>query len=129
MALQVCAGATLRCSFGSTPSALRVTPDKQVVSDNALAACITDHQPVVNIDSFGMCASLANPSVAAATAAAQGVLTQVPCMPVTSLPWVSGAPSVLLCHAPALNDTSTLRCEWLGLISIDHAGQVAEHIP
>ena len=129
MAMQVCAGATLACSFGSAPCFLRVTLDKQVLTGFMPAASIDDHQPVVNIDSFGMCSSLSNPAVASATSAAQGVLTPVPCVPSTCSPWISGAPSVVIGNIPALNDTSTLMCEWLGVISVTEAGQGAEQIP
>lgn len=55
-----------------------------------------DHNPLLNIMPFGMCTTPSNPMVAAATAAALGVLTPMPCLPMTMSPLVSGAPRVLL---------------------------------
>jgi hypothetical protein len=36
---------------------------------------------------------------------------------------------VLLCGAPALNNSSKLMCLWAGTISINMAGQVTHQIP
>lgn len=128
MAMQVCMGAMMQCSQGVAPSTLVPTP-KMVMTSNMVAANILDHIPIVNIPPFGMCRSPANPMVAAATAAAMGVLTPVPCIPATPAPWMPGAPTVLLCGAPALNDSSKLMCIWAGTISINMAGQVTHQIP
>jgi hypothetical protein len=68
-------GATLMCSFGMAPSTFVVTPVNGVLAENQPVANILDHKPMVNIMPFGMCMSLANPQVAAATTAASGVLT------------------------------------------------------
>lgn len=113
----VVAGAQLRCSEGSSPAALAVP--KSVASDNEqLTATIMDHKPAVNIPPFGMCRCMANPQVASATAAAQGVLTPVPCLPVTTDPWSPGSSIVTVDSIPALTDSSTCRCKWTGVIEI-----------
>ena len=128
MAMQVCMGALMQCSQGVAPSSLVPTP-KTVMTSNMIAANILDHIPIVNIPPFGMCRSPANPMVAAATAAALGVLTPMPCIPATPAPWMPGAPTVLVCGAPALNNTPKLMCMWAGTISINMAGQVTHLIP
>jgi hypothetical protein len=129
MPLHVCNGATLQCTFGLAPSTLVVLPINRVLTSNQPAANINDHIPMVNIMPFGMCTSLANPTVAAATAAAMGVLTPMPCIPVTPSPWVAGAPTVPLANIPSLDNISTLNCIWAGVITISNAGQTTEFIP
>ena len=129
MPMHVCLGATLQCSFGLAPSTLVVLPVNQMLTGNMPAANIMDYTPMVNIMSFGMCTSPANPTVAAATAAAMGVLTPMPCIPATMSPWVPGAATVLLANMPALDDTSMLMCNWAGVISVIYPGQVTEQIP
>ena len=66
---------------------------------------------------------------AAATAAALGVPTPMPCIPVTVAPWVPGARTVLIGNMPALDNTSQLMCVWGGLIEIVSPGQVTQMIP
>ena len=95
MPIQVVNSAQLMCTFGLAPSALVVLPLNRVLSGNQPAANIMDHKPMVNIMPFGACTSLANPTVAAATSAALGVLTPMPCIPATATPWVPGAVTVL----------------------------------
>jgi hypothetical protein len=129
MAMHVCHGAMLKCSFGMAPSSLAVLPVHMAMTSNAPAANIQDHVPMLNIMPFGMCQSMANPTVASATAAAMGVLTPMPCVPVTPAPWAAGATTVLLDNMPALNNTSTLSCTWGGVIQVTMAGQVTEMIP
>jgi len=117
-------GAQLTCSFGTSPSALTVLPAGQPVqSSNQLVAKITDMQPMANIASFGMCTTPSNPQVASATAAAQGVLTPQPCIPVTTAPWTPGSATVTVGGTPALTDSSQCLCMWGGSISITSAGQ------
>jgi hypothetical protein len=124
----VCMGALLQCSFGAAPSSLVILPQNKVLT-GAPAATIMDNKPLVNIPSFGMCSSPANPTVAAATAAAMGVLTPMPCVPVTPSPWVPGSPTVLIGNTSALSSTSTLLCNWGGLIQIKQPGQITVEVP
>lgn len=121
MGFCVCGGAVIACSFGMAPSVLNVLPAARVMSTMALAS-IMDNIPLVNIAPFGMCSSLANPTVAAATAAALGVLTPMPCVPVTTAPWAPGSPTVLIGGKPALNNSSKLICMWGGVIQINNPG-------
>jgi len=127
MAQEVCMGATLQCSFGAAPSTLLVV-DPRVLTEGPMAANIADHVPMVNILPFGMCNSLANPTVASATAAALGVLTPMPCIPATAAPWVPGSPTVLLRGMPALNNTSKCMCSFGGVIQIIVPGTTKELI-
>ena len=95
MAMQVCMGAAMMCSFGAAPSTLVVLPANRTLTGTP-AANIMDNKPIVNIPPFGMCSAPTNPAVIAATAAKAGVFTPVPCVPVTPAPWIPGAPTVLI---------------------------------
>ena len=122
MALLACMGANLNCSFGVAPSVLSVLPINRVLASTPVAN-IMDSKPFLNVMPFGMCTSPSNPMVAAATAAALGVLTPMPCVPVTSAPWVPGVPTVLVGNMPALDMNSKLICAWGGMIQILAPGQ------
>ena len=121
MGFCVCGGAMLNCSFGMTPSVMNVLPAARVMSKMALAT-VMDNIPMVNIMPFGMCRSLMNPTVAAATAAAMGTLTPMPCIPLIPAPWVPGSPTVLIGGKPALNNSCKLNCAYGGIISINNPG-------
>ncbi|MFB9127950.1 DUF4280 domain-containing protein [Paraburkholderia dipogonis] len=128
MGIQVTAGTTLQCSFGAAPGTLGVLPANRVLS-GAPAATIMDHLPMVNVMPFGMCNCPANPMVAAATAAALGALTPMPCVPVTAAPWVPGSPTVLIGGLPALQNSSKLMCSWGGVIQIVAPAQFTTMVP
>ena len=127
MAAQVCMGATLQCSFGAAPSTL-VVVDPRVMTEGPPAANIMDHAPIVNVPPFGMCSSLANPTVASATAAALGVLTPMPCVPVIPAPWAPGSPTVMIRGTPSLNNTSKCMCTWGGVIQVANPGTTKEMV-
>lgn len=135
MPQHVCKGAELICTFGSKTSKLEVLPLNKMETSSQPAANIMDNKPMVNIQPFGPCKSMANPAVAAATAsataAAQGVftLTPMPCVPVFPAPWVPGAPTVMLANMPVLNNTSKLMCAYAGVVSILMPGQLTEMVP
>ena len=120
---------SVTCPMGVAPSSLIVVPANRVMTSSQPAATIMDNKPMVNVMPFGMCMSPANPAVAAATAAALGVLTPMPCIPNTPTPWAPGAPTVLVANQPALDDTSKLMCIWAGVIEITSPGQMTERIP
>lgn len=125
----VCNGAVLMCTFGMAPSTLVVTPENQVFTSYQPAATIMDHIPMKNIMPFGMCMSIANPTVASATAAALGVLTPMPCIPNTPAPWVPGVPTVLEGNFPILDNTHQLMCIWAGVITVSMPGEFTENVP
>jgi hypothetical protein len=118
----------LKCSFGMAPGTLNVLPLNRVLS-GAPDANVMDNIPFVNIAPFGMCQSLANPTVAAATAAALGALTPMPCTPMTPAPWVPGSATVQIGSMPALQDSSKLICIWGGSIEISMPGQQTVEVP
>lgn len=128
MGMQVCMGAMLQCSFGVAPSSLVVLPANKVLTATP-DANIMDNKPMVNIMPFGTCSSMANPTVAAATAAALGALTPMPCVPVIPAPWAPGSPTVLIANMPALNSDSKLTCAYGGVIQITNPGQTTVMIP
>jgi hypothetical protein len=120
--------AQLQCTMGAAPSVLQVLPVNRVECGKQVAANIMDHAPMVHILPFGVCMSPANPTVAAATAAALGVLTPMPCVPNTTTPWTPGSPTVLLGSMPMLNSTSKCACAWGGIISIVMPGQLTTSV-
>ena len=101
----VCQGAMLQCSFGMAPSSLMVIVPLRPKCGNMLMATVMDMVP------------MANPQVASATAAAMGVLTPMPCIPVITAPWAP-AGQVKITGQPALINNAKCMCTWGGQISI-----------
>jgi hypothetical protein len=124
----VCNGAILMCSFGMAPGVFTVLPINRKTTSVQPSGTIMDIIPLANIPSFGMCTCPANPVVAAATAAALGVLTPMPCIPGTVTPWAPGSPNVTLSNIPTIEETDTLMCMWGGLITVSYAGQVTQTV-
>jgi hypothetical protein len=109
--------------FGDSSSTLTVIHSGQPQVSNQLMANIMDHKPLINIMPFGLCKSLTNPVVAAATASNFGVLRPMPCIPNTTTPWIPGEPKALIKREPALLDNCKLLCTWLGEIQVINPGQ------
>lgn len=127
MSLLVTATAQLKCTFGSVPAVLDVA-EPSVLCGGKPAATVQAIVPEVNVPSFGMCGSESNPAVASATAAAEGVLTPMPCVPETAAPWEPGSPTVLIAGSPVLTQTSKCLCAWAGVITIVSAGQTGTQV-
>lgn len=121
----VCTGATLKCTMGTSCPKLKATP-KNVSLTGKDQANIADYISIVNIPSFGRCRSLAYPPTAAATAAAHGKLTPMPCVPGTCPKWKAIDKDSLICGEPALLKPATLKCMYGGTISIVDPGQTLE---
>lgn len=125
----VCMGAMLQCTFGLAPSTLLANAQTTTLTANMIGATIMDNKPMGNISPFGMCNSMANPTVASATAVAFGVLTPMPCVPVIAAPWAPGSPTVLIGGYPALNNSSQCMCNWGGVITVTGPGQFTVSVP
>lgn len=110
-------GTLLKCSFGNVPVPLMLLPGRKAKAMMPIAVK-TDHVPLVNILPFGMCSNPANPMVAAATAAALGVLTPMPCIPCTASDWTRACSQVKVQGKEVLNMDSKLRCLYGGEIGI-----------
>lgn len=129
MGMCACATGMMQCSFGMAPSNFIVLPDKMILGENKPMANIMDNKPMVNIMPFGMCQSLANPTVASATSAAMGVLTPMPCVPAIAAPWAPGSPTVLVKGAPGLTNSCKLMCNWGGVIQFTNPGTTKIQMP
>lgn len=106
----------MTCDMGVAPSVLVVEP-LGVFANGLPVANITDVAPIVNIPTFGLCNSPANPAVIAMTAAALGVPTPAPCVPAPTGPWISPS-SVLVAGLPVLTEGSSCLCAWAGMIEL-----------
>lgn len=122
----VCSGAMMQCTMGTKPAQLTVLPARTVFLAGQPQANISDHVSMANLAPFGLCRSLAFPPTAAATAAALGTLTPMPCIHNTPAPWFVGKMDNLIQGQPALLKTCKCQCMWGGTISLITDGQVGE---
>ncbi len=124
----VCSGAMMRCTMGTSPANLTVLPVRTVNLTGPPMANISDHKSMVNLAPFGLCRSLGFPATAAATAAAHGHLTPMPCVHNTPAPWMGGKMDYLIKGHPALLKSCKCQCMWGGTISLITDGQVGEGV-
>ncbi len=120
----VCSGATMRCSFGDKSARLTVYPDRTVFLTGQPMANISDHTSLYNIAPFGKCHTTRYPATGAATAAAHGRLTPMPCVPGTMSDWRNGKNDYIIKDSPALLKSSYCKCCYGGIIRIVKDGQV-----
>jgi len=130
MPQQIVGTAVINCIFslGGAPSTFMATP-RTIMSSSLINGVIIDNIPFTNIMPFPMCCSPSNPAFIAATSAALGVPTPVPCTPVTPAPWVPGVPTVLVANIPVLDNTCTLNCVMGGTISFAFPAQITHIVP
>lgn len=112
-------GALLKCTMGLTPTVFVADPlpGAPMVLGALPAATIVQVLPS-NILPFGMCKSIANPTVAAATAAALGALTPAPCLPTPAGPWAPPSVVTSINMLPLATVASKCVCAFGGLISV-----------
>lgn len=116
MAFVLAMGSILQCPMGAMPTPITVLPAAMVFGKPGPMASITDCAPFVNITPFGVCSSLLNPVTAALTAAAFGVLTPGPCIPVPAGTWLPTKPTVMTKLGCIATTDSILMCAFGGVI-------------
>ena len=104
---------------------LDLGPQTRVIA--LLAEGVTDEQlghatPCPEYAVYHLLGHLAQPHLAAA----QGVLTPQPCVPVIASPWSPGSSVVTIQGVRALSDDSKCTCTWTGSIEITDPGTSVE---
>lgn len=119
----------LMCPFGAAPAPFVVLPLTRTIVMMGPNATMLDFIPMLNIMPFATCMSMANPMVAAATAAAFGVLTPMPCIPMTVAPWVPPVPTTIASIAPSVSYSAIAMCMWGGVIKQIIPGEFTTMLP
>jgi hypothetical protein len=115
-------GTVLECSMGAAPVPFIADELPGAPKETGLTcATIIQMVPMKNVMTFGMCKSLANPTVASATAAAQGVLTPMPCVPATAAPWMPPSATAKHLGIPLATAQSVCACSFGGMIKVSQA--------
>ena len=123
MSQLIATGGSCMCTFGTAPGTLTSTNNTTVLVEGKPAMVMTDSAAMVNITPFGLCKSPLNPSTAALTAAAFGVLTPGPCIPTPAGIWIPTKPNVICMTSPVLVNNSFLPCAFGGIIKVNIPGQ------
>lgn len=119
----VTAGASLKCSYGTFPSTLNVSSQTKCIASGKPIATIKDTAFNMNIPAFGMCTSMLNPQVQAATTAALGILTPQPCTLMAAGTWICKS-HCIVGGTPCLTSEGELVCTLGGgSITVATSGQ------
>lgn len=140
--------AMITCSFAVRPSRVQIPISHGAYIHGIDQLNVGDSKPIINIQTFGVCTSPANPSVQAAAAAImaevkerkKGFIEKVMdifckspeeeagadlvkscagvCTPLIFMPWIDGKEDVLIDGEPALLGRCTLTCGYDGAIAI-----------
>ncbi|MDR3155896.1 MAG: DUF4280 domain-containing protein [Holosporaceae bacterium] len=123
MGFCLCMGALASCSaFGAAPTPLTFLPSTIMGSAGPIGT-MPDCIPFANITPFGVCRSILNPTTAALTAAALGVLTPGPCIPTPAGAWIPTKPTVMSAKGPTISNDAMLMCAYGGQIKALVPGQ------
>lgn len=116
MGFALCTGSIAACPFGVAPTPLTFLPTSMLMGKAGPIGSIIDCIPFLNISPFGVCMSMLNPMTAALTAAAFGILTPGPCLPVPVGTWIPMKPTVIGKSGPIVSNDSILMCAYGGTI-------------
>ena len=117
MGFGACLGSMCQCPMGVAPTPLTFLPGT-LLGPTGPVGQIPDCIPFLNIIPFGVCKSMVNPMTASLTAAALGVFTPGPCIPVPAGTWLPIKPNVLAPKGPVVTSDSMLICAYAGVIQI-----------
>lgn len=118
----VVTGGTAQCTCGTLPGMISTGAQKKVLVEGKPVATIADFNTQC-IAPFGLCITLSNPAVQAATAAALGVLTPQPCTLVPMGTWKSTKVTVHAGGSPVLTNECQGACAYGGCIAVTNPGQ------
>ena len=107
-------GSIRMCGMGLIPSPALPLPSNVLTVEPSVS--MVDIIPFANVVPFGLCISLLNPEVLAATIAALGVLIPMPCIPIPIMPFTPAAYNVLRDGIPVATEVSFTMCLWMGPI-------------
>lgn len=127
MSIPVAAGASCVCTMGTAPGQINPTNQPVIRFEGKPVASVADAAPMSNIAPCGLCTSMGNPTVQAATAAAMGVLTPQPCTPAPTGGWTCGG-KVRVGGKLVLTNDGQLTCSYGGTITIVNPGQTTVQI-
>ena len=108
---------TLRCNFGSCSSQMYIWGNLN--NNKEFIENISGNKPTGNIMSFGMCSSLSNPTVCAATACSLGFLSPQPCVANIAFPWMSSQNGTVVKSDLPIDENSKTYCSYGGQITIE----------
>lgn len=125
MANPVVNTALCMCSFGVAPCPLTVTSQSQALACNMPIATISD----TTLPTFGMCSSLANPSVASATGGGSGRSDpHAPALYARGV-WVPARPPSWWGGSPCSTIPAKLMCAFAGVISVNMTPAMTVNTP
>ncbi len=111
-------GTMLGCKpWGAAPMPMGVLPTNRIMTSKMPTATMKDIVPFLNIPSFVMCTSKANPAVIAVMAATFGAVQQFACIPAPAMPWMMAGMRAPGGKVPLVTKSACTMCMWAGTIA------------